>query len=124
MASSNGKFDAPPYRVSRKYLFFSNLFGLHLNVAVKYCAKKNINCTIKPQTIKSFNKTFLLSIKRIKIAQTEVTTLFFFLLFWSSFEFGCEKIATLDNYFCFSSDFGAKFTPSCYGIANASNHAA
>ena len=37
------------------------------------------------------------------------------LFFWSSFEFGFEKIAT--------EDFRAKFTPSCNRIANASGQA-
>ena len=46
------------------------------------------------------------------------------LVLWSSFEFSCEKIATEGDCFCFSSDFGAKCTSSCYGIANASGQAA
>ena len=102
-------------------------------MAVKY-RTKNIYRTIKEM---SHNKTtnneivlfvlVLISIRRIKIAQTALNTfllLFFLFFFLSSFEIDCEKIASEDDCFCFSSDFGAKFTPSCYRIANASGQAA
>ena len=75
--------------------------------------------------MKSSDKTFFvlafISIRPIKIAQTAWNTL---LLFLFLFEFGCEKIASEGDCFCFSSDFGPKSTPSCYRIANASGQAA
>ena len=46
------------------------------------------------------------------------------MFFWSLFEFDCERIATESDCFCCSSDFGPKFTLSCYRIANASGQAA
>ena len=51
---------ASPLQDKREILFFSNLIRLHLNVEVKYRTKQNIYRTIRPQTMKSSNKTVLL----------------------------------------------------------------
>ena len=81
-------------RGKRKIPFFSKLFELHSNVAVKYRTKKNLYRTIKQI---SHNKTtnnkivkqnlfalVFISIKRIKIAQAGVNILFCFFGLYSN----------------------------------------